>query len=521
MQLKNNTDVAELEREFLAISLTSQALLGKDVNIWKFSFDAKAITIDDAIEALYGSNLVVEVQRNHILKNRATTPNDSLFASQWQYVQFNDRDIDADLAWDITTGGVTPQGDTIVICVIDDGIFTDHEDFQGNLWVNRNEIPNNVIDDDGNGYVDDVLGWNVQDDNDSVRHDVGEGHGSMVAGIVGAKGNNNIGVAGVMWNVKLMIVRNPGNTITEANALAAYSYALANRKLYNATNGALGAFVVATNASWGIDSARASSAPLWCAMYDTLGMHGILSAGATINGNVNVDTIGDLPTECPSDYLITVTNTSINDIKVTHAGYGLVTIDLGAPGQDAFTISYNITNEYGPGGGTSAATPHVTGTIGLLYASPCLNFAKLSKSNPSLAALKAKEYILNGVDLKLTLAGKTVTGGRLNVHKALLALNADCTALQTGEEVERTSQLIVYPNPIIGNSFKIEFSVESQIEAWIYISDLTGKTVEKQRVELKPGENSIEIAIGQNLSKGIYQLELRLEKGSLFQKIAK
>src|SRR5690606_36199811 len=141
------------------------------------------------------------------------------------------------------------------------------------------EIPNNGIDDDGNGYVDDFLGWDADAaDDDITGGTFGGGHGTPVAGIVGAKGNNGIGVTGVNWNVKLMIVVGGGN---EAQAIAAYSYPLSLRKLYNQTGGQRGAFVVSTNASWGIDFTQASTAPLWCAMYDTLGAYGILNAGAT------------------------------------------------------------------------------------------------------------------------------------------------------------------------------------------------------------------------------------------------
>ena len=204
------------------------------------------------IQAVWQHDAVMMCQLNHIIDQRVTVPNDPQYNQQWQYDNDGSNggtvnaDIDAPEAWDITTGGLTATGDTIVVCVIDDGIDVNHSDFGDNLWVNYAEIPNNNIDDDNNGFVDDYLGWNADDNNDDIGNSNGS-HGTPVAGIVGAKGNNGIGVAGVNWDVKLMIVPGGGN---EAQALAAYDYPYTMRKIYNQTNGAQGAFVVSTNASW-------------------------------------------------------------------------------------------------------------------------------------------------------------------------------------------------------------------------------------------------------------------------------
>ena len=182
--------------------------------------------------------------------------------------------------------------------------------------------------------------------------------------------------------------------------------------------------MVATNASWGTDGGQPEDSPLWCAMYDTLGAHGILSAGATSNSNVDVDIIGDLPTACSSDYLLTVTNLNQSDVKVFQAGYGLETIDLGAYGENTWTVA--TPNGYEGFGGTSGATPHVTGAIALLYSAPCASLASLAQTDPAAAARRVRDAILNGVTPNASLDGITVTGGRLNVNNALLELMTSC-----------------------------------------------------------------------------------------------
>lgn len=421
-----------LERSFESIDgqptdLKALKRVSKFMNIWLLEFDNTKIDETKMMRAVGQHPKVEVVQVNHVVHHRAI-PNDALFDQQWQYINDGsngglvDADIDADEAWDITTGGSTVQGDDIVAAVLDDGHDLDHPDFEDNLWVNSLEIPGNGIDDDNNGYIDDYEGWSIVTNSDNIA---GGGHGTPVAGIIGAKGNNGIGVTGVNWDVKVMIIKNNFNT-NEAAVIEAYSYALTMRQMYNESNGEEGAFVVATNASWGVDFGNPENAPLWCGFYDILGANGILSCGATINGNQNVDVIGDLPTACPSDYMISVTNCNNTDNKVTNAGYGAETIDLGAHGANAFTTA--LGSGYGGFGGTSGATPHVTGAIALLYSAPCPSFIALAKADPEAAALLARQYILDGVDPNESLEGITTTGGRLNLKNSLDLLMADCAS---------------------------------------------------------------------------------------------
>ena len=433
VKLKANTNArqwAASQQQFRGTptDLQLRKQVSQPMNIYAFTFDWTQINERQLLDAVLQDPAVEVAQFNHFVKFRATTPDDPQFDQQWQYINTGQSggtagaDIDADLAWDITTGGLTVQGDTIVVCIIDGGFEITHEDLADNIWYNYAEIPNNGIDDDNNGFVDDRRGWNTGQGNDNVTQGDAPFHGTAVAGIVGAKGNNGVGVAGVNWNVKMMLVS--GGTGVESEVLEAYSYPLGFRKKYNETNGQEGAFVVATNASWGVDGGQPANAPLWCAFYDTLGVHGIISAGATINGNQNVDTFGDLPTACPSDYLIAVTNMDHNDQKVTQAGYGSTHIDLGAFGEGTWTVASG--NSYGGFGGTSGATPHVAGAIALLYAAPCSDLITLAKTNPGAAALQVKAHILNGGDMNASLQGITVTGNRLNVNNSIQLLLNSC-----------------------------------------------------------------------------------------------
>jgi len=434
VQLRPKSNISQFLSSFNQNKLnrtgvTFEHEISKYLRIYKLSFDEK---IQDGAALINEISARIEVQNaqfNHKLELRETVPNDPEYENQWQYDNTGQSggtvgaDIDADLAWDITTGGLTTQNDTIVVCVIDGGFQTDHPDLAQNIWVNRAEIIGDGIDNDNNGFIDDYRGWNTGTQTDDVSQGDDPPHGTAVAGIVGAVGNNQVGVAGVNWDVKLMLVS--GGTGLESEVLEAYSYAYSARRRYNETNGEEGAFVVSTNASWGVDGGQASDAPIWCSFYDSLGVIGILSAGATINGNENVDVFGDLPTTCSSEFLVAVTNINDNDEKVDEAGFGVEHIDIGAFGEGTWTTAIGST--YDGFGGTSGATPHVAGAIALLYSAPCNAFVDLSKSDPAFAALKVKEYILSGGDSNASLEGITKTGNRLNLNNSLNLLIDNCS----------------------------------------------------------------------------------------------
>jgi len=414
-------DISLFERRYLSVNGHRPNLhvikqLSSLSHIYLFSFSEARSDADNLVKTISQDLSVRAVQFNHFVADRST-PNDPSFSQQWHHMQSADHDIDSDLAWDITTGGLTANGDAIVVAVLEGGGANwAHTDLIDNHWVNTGEIPGNNIDDDGNGYVDDVNGWNTTTNSDIIS---AGGHGTSVSGMIGAKGDNNLGGVGVNWNVGIMQIQMGG--LSESNVIAAYSYPHVMRDMYNSSDGSEGAFVVATNASWGIDLANPANYPVWCAFYDDLGASGILNCGATANAEYNVDTQGDMPTGCSSDYMISVTATNSSDLR-TFSAYGATTIDLAAPGENVYLPSGS--SNYSSTSGTSFASPCVAGAIALVYSAPCTDLASNAITSPQATADLVRGYILDGVDQVAQLATETVTGGRLNVFNSLsLAMN--------------------------------------------------------------------------------------------------
>lgn len=416
--------------EFVSASLSGRSssaagdfrllkVLNPDWNMILVGFDHVHNHEDKVRKQLMSLPCVRLIQRNHLIQYRKK-PNDTYYDRQWCH--FNDgsqggvkgADFRSEAAWDLSTGGLTENGDTIVLCIIDDGLDINHYDIRANLWKNFSEIPMNGLDDDGNGYVDDYNGWNTF--NQSDVFDKGR-HGTPVCGIAAARGNNNLGVTGIIWNVKLMFVSGGGD---EASAIMSYSYPWQARKEYNRTGGKKGAFVVATNSSWGADYRKPEEAPLWCAVYDSLGAVGILNAASTTNLEINVDVEGDLPTTCTSDFLITVTNMDWFDQKDQTSGFGPVSVDLGAFGENVFTLAPD--NSLGFFKGTSAASPQIAGAIALLYSMPCNSAAAIALHDPAAAALQFKRLILDQVRPIESLRAVTTSGGVLDLERAAGAM---------------------------------------------------------------------------------------------------
>jgi hypothetical protein len=224
--------------------------------------------------------------------------------------------------------------------------------------------------------------------------------------------------------VDIMVVQM--GSLTEANVLAAYDYPFTMRQAYNATSGASGAFVVATNASWGIDNADPAEYPVWCSFFDDMGSAGMLSVAATTNNDINVDWFGDMPTGCNSEYLISVTSTNAEDAR-SGTGYSATAVDLGAPGEAVVLPA--VTGGYGVFSGTSYASPCVAGAVGLLYSVPCEELALEALGNPAEAAGMVRDWVFGGVDVVPTLQNVTTTGGRLNVGNSVLMAMEACGCL--------------------------------------------------------------------------------------------
>lgn len=445
VMLKAGESVNKLSNSFGFIGLTVKEPVVEYMNIWLYKFDNSRINAETMLNEVKKHPSVSVAQFNHYVTERSVTPNDTRFGEMWglnntgQTGGTVDADIDAPEAWQLTTSGLTATGDSIASAVIDGGFYLNHTDM--NFWKNWYEIPGNGIDDDTNGYVDDVNGWNAFNNNGNVT--ASGTHGTHVSGTIGARGNNNLGVTGVNWNIKIVAIQ--GSSGTESIVLRAYGYALKLRRMYNQTNGVKGAFIVSTNSSFGVDYGQPANFPLWCAFYDSLGSAGILSACATANLNINVDVQGDIPTACPSDWMVAVTNTTNTDAKNSGAAYGLTTIDLGAPGTSI--LSTTTASNYGTSTGTSMATPHVAGAIAFMYAVAPLSWMQQYKLTPGPYALQVKQKIMQGVDIKPSMVN-TVSGGRLNLNNSAILMQNLVSVGNQNNQVPALFRLYQnYPNP--------------------------------------------------------------------------
>ncbi len=433
-----------------------------------------------------------------LLENWNTIPDDPQFSLQ------NDMDlIGLPAAWDLSTGGLTVRGDTIVVAVIDDGYQLDHEDLVENLWHNFGEIPNDGIDNDNNGYVDDYTGVNITTGNDMhpVLH-----HGTSVSGIIGAKGDNGKGTCGVNWNVKLMLISHNYHVSALAEA---YQYVVDMRKKYNESNGKEGAFVVAVNLSSGIPYGWAENFPIWCSMYDKLGAQGILGVCSTSNNDNNADASGDLPARCTSPFTIIVTNVGPDDEKMENAGYGRISVDLGAPGENSLTT--DISNTYTYFTGTSAAAPHVAGTVALLYSHACTSFFDSLHTNPGLIATRIKKIILNSGTPNTSLENITLSGKRLQTDAALQALMNECV------DDDQTKALIrfIAPNPTKNGVIKLFFEApDESTDIFVEVYSIIGVKVRRSVISKEEYRQGFLTINTSTLPVGLYIISLH--SGSQF-----
>ncbi len=320
------------------------------------------------------------------------TPNDPFYPQMWGL-----ENVNAPQAWDYDTGQ-----SNLRVGVVDTGTYFTHPDLAGNLWNNTGEVINGV-DDDGNGYIDDVRGWNVRSDNNNIWPDTtcsDDSHGTHVAGTIGAVSNNGMGVAGLMWDVSIVTVnagvRNPNTGRCGINDTPdALEYVLTT-----------GCFV--SNHSYGGSNYSQS-------MYDMIdtakGSGHIFVSSAGNGGGDNVGDNNDILPQYPASYdlsnIISVAAIDVNDDRAEFSNYGLNSVDIGAPGVGI--CSTIDTNSYSCGwDGTSMASPHVAGAIALMRA-----------AHPGDSWQMRRDRIFVGARTIADLNGLVKTNGTLDVAEAI------------------------------------------------------------------------------------------------------
>jgi len=354
-------------------------------------------TVESTLSAI-SSNPNVEYAEPNYIVTVFGIPNDPEFPQQYGLYNTGQTggtvgaDIGAVNSWDLQTGN------DVVIAVIDTGVDYNHQDISSNIWTNAGEIPANGIDDDGNGFIDDVYGWDFSNNDSDPLDDMG--HGTHVAGVIAANTNNGIGISGINWRAKIMSLKfiDAAGIGTTSNAIKAINYAVA-----------MGARI--SNNSWG-------GSAFTQGLYDTLvaaNQAGHLFVAASGNTGLNTDDpVNSMhyPSSYDLENVISVAATDEFDNLGTFSNYGAVSVDLAAPGRQIFSLWLN--NTYLSLDGTSMAAPFVSGAAGLLLS-----------SLPNLTIPQLRSALLDNVDPLPSLNGLMVTGGRLNLHKSLSSITAE------------------------------------------------------------------------------------------------
>ncbi|HET8945499.1 MAG TPA: S8 family serine peptidase, partial [Candidatus Polarisedimenticolia bacterium] len=348
------------------------------------------LAVPEAIRRLEGAPDIAYAEPNYLL-HATRIPDDPLFARQYSLLNTGQddgtpgADIDATRAWDLSTGGAS-----VVVAVIDSGIDLDHPDLASNLWTNPDEIPGNQVDDDGNGLVDDVHGWDFVNEDDDPHDDVG--HGTHVAGIIAGAGNNAVGITGIAWRAQLMPLKflDAGGFGTVADAIQAIDYAAAK-----------GARIL--NASWGGGD---YSTALLEAIREAGTREALLVAAAGNDGS-DSDRAPFFPAGYAAPNIVAVAASDRRDRLASFSNFGGTTVDLAAPGVDV--LSTLPGGRYGLASGTSMAAPHVSGVAALV-----LGLA------PRMPAASLRRRLLEHAEPIVGLADKVATSARVNAYACLL-----------------------------------------------------------------------------------------------------
>ena len=344
--------------------------------------------IRNALTTFNESSDILYAEPDYVLQVDDIIPNDARFDDLWGLYNTGQdggtegADIGAIEAWSESTGSRD-----IVVAVIDTGVDYNHQDLRDNMWVNTGEIAGNNIDDDGNGFVDDVYGYDFCN-NDGDPYD-DRYHGTHCAGTIGAIGNNAIGVAGVCWQIKIMAVKfiSSAGSGSTSDAIESVEYATKMKAR------------IMSN-SWGGGGYNQSLKDA----IDAAGEKGILFIASAGNDGNNNDISPHYPSNYESDNIIAVLATDRNDNMSSFSCYGATSVDIGAPGSEILSCSPD--NTYRTLSGTSMAAPHISGACALMLS-----------LNPDMSASECKEVLLSTVDS--TVAGKCVSEGRVNLARAL------------------------------------------------------------------------------------------------------
>lgn len=412
------------------------------------------------LQALTFVELVEKVPLMTLPNQSALTPND-LHALQWGLVK-----IDAPLAWGVTTGS-----SQVKVAVVDNACFGGHEDLSGVIWTNPGETPNNLLDDDLNGFADDSRGYDVadMDGNPSPPTGIqGWDHGSHCSGIVGAATDNGLGIASIGYGVSVIPVK-ATNDVSGGNTLT---------KAYEGVDYAMRAGADVISMSWG-STGNSSVGQL---LINFAQSQGIVLVAAAGNNN---DSIPFYPASYPA--CIAVGSTDQADLRSGFSNYGSY-VDVMAPGTDILSCLASGTNHYGLQSGTSMACPLVAGLAGLLLS-----------HTPSLTAQQVRDAIVAGcVDIDALNPGfeGKLGAGRINAFNSLNSLTA-VTAPQG-------SQFIVYPNPSTGAITIASAAHPAADGITCKVMNLSGMVVAEQDLGLSEGR--LDLA----LPDGMYLLECTL-----------